>query len=144
LEAGVNTYGYVLGSPLYFIDPFGLDCLYLIGSGLLTCDNGLICGGYSGAGNSKNKVRDQHLSFKGPIPEGDYGIGPPKRIPRLPIPGYPIIALPVEDGGYSGPRDGFYFHKDYKNNGNSSVGCIVLPQKCLDKLPPGERLRVRP
>ena len=54
LKGGISTYAYASGSPLSFIDPDGLRCVYSQGTGSLTCTNDtthqqyLSCAGYSG------------------------------------------------------------------------------------------------
>ncbi len=80
----VNFYGYVEQDPLNLTDPLGLSChcTYSQATGHLKCvDNatGKVVAegnGYAGYGHGKNDPDMQNVPFVGPLPRGDYRMGP--------------------------------------------------------------------
>ena len=88
--------------------------------------NGISVGiGYSGAGMSSSTGRNnpamEGVSNKGPIPTGDYRIGPathhPNKGPNA------MMLTPVGHGARG--RSGFMIHGNNVQN-NASQGCIIL------------------
>ncbi|MEF8770935.1 RHS repeat-associated core domain-containing protein [Candidatus Accumulibacter contiguus] len=89
LGGGINTYAYVKGNPLKFVDPEGLAfCWFSISAGRLTCvsdDHALnnpfaldipVASGNNGYGmQCKNNPSCTHLANRGPIPQGMWGFG---------------------------------------------------------------------
>lgn len=82
LAGGINTYGYVGGNPVSWVDPMGLARCYLIflkGKGTLHCDSDYssdsleipIASGNNGDGSTcKNNSNCESKTGQGPIPRG--------------------------------------------------------------------------
>jgi RHS repeat-associated protein len=147
LKAGVNTYAYVNDNPVMFIDSDGQLCIYSQGTGSLTCTNDitqqryLTCKGYAGNGWGLNNPAAQDVENVGPLPRGDYTVGPANRrrgpltLPLSPVPGTDLRGRP-------GP---FLIHGDNNHQDYSaSKGCIVAPRNCRASIPTGETVRVVP
>jgi hypothetical protein len=82
----------------------------------------LFGGCYAGMGTSKNNPADQCLRDRGPLPRGEYFIGPLQKYPHL---GPAMQLLPLITNNMCG-RGGFYVHLDnLAHVGMSSDGCCV-------------------
>jgi RHS repeat-associated protein len=153
-----NFYAYVRQNPTNLIDPLGLlcKCTYSQSTGHLKCvDNktgGLIAdgNGYAGAGDGKNNPDLQNVPFVGPLPRGDYGIGPTRNSPNT---GPISIVLTYLGGAEPFPAnrspDMFRIHGDSLNHpGDASQGCIVIDpdtrRKISNNCGPGSTLSVGP
>ena len=81
--------------------------------------------GYSGAPGSMNKPTLEGVPFKGPIPRGNYHIGPMYHHHDK---GPDVMNLtPVGHDAHK--RDHFRIHGDNKHlNHSASEGCIILPK----------------
>ena len=137
VEAGPNTYAYVGGNPAARADPFGLVWEYSQSTGHLwhfppgggAAD--YAGQGYSGFGNGLNNgVYSLCRADKpncggdaGPIPEGNYTIGPAHTSPR----GRMTMDLTPGKGTNTFGRNGFEIHGDNSCVcGTASIGCIIL------------------
>lgn len=108
--------------------------------------------GYAGNGAGKNNPDMQGIPNVGPLPIGNYGMGPAQNSPNT---GPLTIPLTYLNGDEPFPpnRDpnSFRIHGDKKGQppGNASHGCIVTPgpeprKKIADKCGPGSTLAVGP
>ena len=83
--------------------------------------------GYAGRGPHKNNPASEHIKGQGPLPRGDYRIGPGFRHPHL-----GPLAFPLEphSSNEMHGRSDFLIHGDSMlNPGNASSGCIILPRQ---------------
>jgi len=87
--------------------------------------NGLFVGiGYSGHGDYKNDPSAENMPDFGPIPRGEYSIGPPF---THPVTGPFTMRLSPEPTNQMHGRAGFLIHGDSIHSpGTASNGCIVL------------------
>ena len=135
LLGGLNTYGYVLQNPLYWIDPLGLSvtCTFSQSTGQLTCTDDTTnqqtvdeqC--YSGAPGAVNDGSQQNTPNVGPIPLGDYDIGAgvghrgtgPNSLPLTPMASNDQFPSTRNPGS-------FLMHGDNsRGNQSASQGCII-------------------
>jgi hypothetical protein len=75
-----------------------------------------------------NNTACQDKPFQGPIPQGEYYMGPMGGTPN-PHP-VPRVALSVFDGSLTFGRGNFEVHQ---GNNSSSAGCIVLDPDAYDR-----------
>ncbi len=151
LEGGINLFTYVRGNPLRWIDWWGLIWEYHIRTGALwhfPPGGGaaqLIDFGYSGKGDGLNNPLYQLERNVGPIPEGEWNIGPPYNSPL----GKPTFRLTPMSGTETRGRDPYSFliHADDPCECfDASEGCIVISKEARKKIAgSGDRnLRVVP
>ena len=127
-EGGDDFYVYVRNNPLIWIDPLGLvQCTYDIAAHHLHCvsndgnQNYDTSQARSGRGLCMNNKDCIQKTNQGPIPPGNYGMGPmggtpnPHKVPR--------VWLSPLSGTITFGRGAFEVHQ---GNDNSSAGCIVL------------------
>ena len=96
---------------------------YVQRTGQLLHDGQLTGTGYSGHGDGKNNPDMQKVHDVGPIPCGDYSIGPPHDTTTH---GPYVMALTAKPGTDTFGRSGFLMHGDSKENpGTASLGCII-------------------
>ena len=127
-DAGDDFYVYVKNNPLIWIDPLGLvQCTYDIAAHHLHCVSNDGNQSYdtsrarSGRGLCMNNIACVQKTNQGPIPPGNYGMGPmggtpnPHKVPR--------VWLSPLSGTITFTRGSFEVHQ---GNDNSSAGCIVL------------------
>lgn len=79
--------------------------------------------GYSGKGAARNNPAMQNVRATGPIPQGKWFIGKPKRSART---GPHVMDL-TPDGHDAFGRSAFQIHGD-NATGTASSGCIILPR----------------
>jgi RHS repeat-associated protein len=143
LEGGVNLFAYVRGNPLRWFDRWGLIWEYHIRTGQLWYFPGgpegtegageFVEEGYSGRGDGLNNPLYGLEKNVGPIPEGEYSIGPPYSSPF----GDPTFRLTPKSGTEMPGRDPYSFliHADNECEClTASKGCIVLSQKTRKKI----------
>ena len=146
-QAGSNWYAYCDNNPLVRVDPTGLYWWFDPDTGILywvdpTSGSTYVKGrGYSGRPGYR-KSKDDDKQGLGPIPGGDYWIGPP--IDHItPV---AMRLLPVPWNHMHG-RGKFLIHGDNTSH-NASSGCIILPPKIRKtiakrrNLPGGSQLHV--
>jgi RHS repeat-associated protein len=153
LAGGMNLFIYVINGPMNRIDMTGLLCTYSQSSRKLTCTDKcdkeyLSCQGYSGRGGGRNEPDMQDVPYFGPIPRGDWTVGPPnnRRGPytRPLTPNAEVDMRGVHrNNAFNSNRDpnSFLIHGDNARN-DASEGCLILPLNCRQKIPTGETLRV--
>ncbi len=155
-----NFYSYTEQNPVNFIDPFGLfcQCTYSQSTGHLKCvdsETGKTvaeANGYAGKGAGKNNPDMQDLPFVGPLPRGNYAIGPARNSPNT---GPITIPLTYIGGDEPFPANRspnlMRIHGDRKGKppGDASEGCIVTPtaeprKKIAENCGKGSTLTVTP
>lgn len=134
-----NFYLYAAQNPIVLTDPYGLKCkcTYSQSTGHLKCVDGsgntvMETNGYAGNGSGQSNPDTQGIPNVGPLPRGNYGMGPAQNSPNT---GPLTIPLTCLKKGQP-PR-------------NASHGCIVTPgpeprKKIADKCGPGSTLAVGP
>lgn len=102
---------------------------YVQTSGKLLDHRGkLISIGYSGNGNDRDHPASQEKVGRGPLPVGQYTIGPP----HAPADHLGPLALPLwpATANHMFGRSGFFIHGDNTAmNHTASNGCIILPRQ---------------
>jgi hypothetical protein len=100
--------------------------IYEQSTGALAREGQIFGRGYSGAGEHRNDPRAEALRNEGPIPRGEYGIGP---VYDSEMHGPVCMRLIPRAGTDTHGRDGFLIHGDsVRAPGSASHGCIVLPR----------------
>ncbi len=101
---------------------------YSQSSGELYHDGEFIGTGYAGHGVGLDNPADQAIPNVGPIPQGQYYIGPAFDHPKT---GVLTMRLEPEPGTNTLGRSGFLCHGDNSQaNHTASEGCIVLSHAC--------------
>jgi hypothetical protein len=98
---------------------------YVQKTGALSHDGTHVATGYSGNTTGLNNPDEDDSIGIGPVPRGDYTIGPPHR----PVDHLGTLALPLYPAATNAMhgRCGFFIHGDNpKMNHTASNGCIIL------------------
>jgi RHS repeat-associated protein len=94
--------------------------------------------GYSGRGAGQNNPGAQYQSNTGPIPQGDWRIGPQQdNVTRGPHPHTLAASMRLESlpGTVTRTRAGFLIHGDNaRGNNSASTGCVVLDRTVRDQI----------
>jgi RHS repeat-associated protein len=138
-EGDLNLYVYVGNGPATYIDPSGLTWIYQQSTGRIyhQPDTGgppaPLGTGYSGGGTGLNNPAMQNTRNVGPIPQGNWTIGPQQtnvtNIGRR-LPG----SMRVTPAPGTTNRTGFLIHGGDLRRRNSSTGCIVLPPRTRNRI----------
>jgi RHS repeat-associated protein len=142
LLGGVNSYAYVGGDPMLYVDPLGLCWIFSQSTGQLTHANYVtgevtnVAIGYSGIGIGLNTPLAQALPGIGPLPQGLYTIGPQQD--NVTSTGHVLPAsmrLTPDPGNQMFGRAGFLIHGPHANdNHDSSNGCPIFPKNTRDQI----------
>lgn len=95
---------------------------YSQSTGTLSRDGQFVATGYSGAGVGRNNPAEQAVHNVGPIPQGDYSIGPPFNAVKQ----GPCVMRLTPVGHNALGRSGFLIHGDNVTH-EASTGCVILP-----------------
>lgn len=95
---------------------------YQQSTGKLSHDNEFIAIGYSGTGEGRNNSDAQEIQGMGPIPCGEYSIGPSYVHPHL---GPCVMNLDAKEGTDTFGRSLFRMHGDNAAH-DASHGCIIM------------------
>ncbi|MCC6544304.1 MAG: RHS domain-containing protein, partial [Nitrospirae bacterium] len=149
LAGGINTFVYAGGNPVYWKDPSGLLWIYEQSTGNLYHQPDtrggvppeLVGTGYAGHKEGLNNPNYQNVrgtgpsSNAGPLPQGNYIIGPQKdneiELGKV-LPGS-MRMIPDPNNKMFG-RYGFLIHGGNMKNKTSSQGCIVMSPSVRDKI----------
>lgn len=105
---------------------------YKQSAGEMTSPNGVVMQGYSGFGDGENNPKKQNISKIGPIPIGNYTIGPAYHDPEK---GPCVMHLTPDSANQMFGRAGFLIHGDNsKHNDSASEGCIILGPVSRNKI----------
>lgn len=118
--------------------------IYSQSTGDLTHNEEFVVRGYSGRGAGKNNHSMQGVPNVGPIPVGEYVVGPPRLSSKV---GPFAMPLTPVSGVQTLGRSAFMIHADSSSNpGSASQGCIILNRPTREKvwLSGDHRLRVVP
>src|SRR5258708_27586117 len=91
-----------------------------------------IARGYSGFEAGKNNPASQTVHDVGPIPQGNWSIGPPHDTPDH---GPHVMRLTPDAATDTFGRDGFLIHGDsIANPGTASHGCVIMARVVRDQI----------
>lgn len=108
-----------------------MSWIYFQTTGNIYRDKDYAGNGYSGAGNSKNRPRDEKLAKRGPIPKGEYKIGRSYAHKEK-----GPVTMNLDPVGHNAQgRTAFRIHGDSKKHpGQASEGCIILNRMLRDRI----------
>jgi hypothetical protein len=103
---------------------------YSQSTGDLSRDGSIAGKGYSGTGAGRNNPAMQGVGDVGPIPQGQYIIGPPHDTAHH---GPFVLALTPAQGNHAFGRSGFLIHGDNVRH-DASKGCIILSRPLRESI----------
>ncbi len=99
-------------------------------SGELSYNGQVIGVGYAGFGIGKNNPEMEHMMDVGPIPKGEYHIGPAYKSST----GLGPLVMDLDPVGHNAlGRTLFRIHGD-NATGTASEGCIIMPRNAREKV----------
>ena len=102
-----------------------MSWVYFQSSGQIFYRGALVGTGYAGFGEGVNNPEDETIPNVGPIPVGNYTIGPAFTHPTA---GPITMCLTPLEGTNTFGRDGFLIHGDTASmDHTASHGCIIMP-----------------
>lgn len=136
LGGGINPYVYGGNNPVGNVDPLGLDWEYYSGSGDLFQNGSYVGTGYAGHGAGVNNAWMSGFTNIGPLPAGQYAIGPQRN--NVTLYGRKLLGsmrlTPARNNSMYG-RAGFLIHGDNSAfNQTASNGCPVFDRSLRDQI----------
>jgi hypothetical protein len=131
-----STYLYAAGDPVIYVDPFGLCWVFSQSTGQLSYvdsdgNSTYIGSGYSGYGAGLNNPAMQNVPNIGPLPQGNYNIGPQQNNGPL----RESMRLTPNPGNQMFNRWGFLIHGPHANDHkDSSNGCPIFQKSIRDQI----------
>jgi RHS repeat-associated protein len=131
-----SPYVYANGDPIIYVDQYGLCWVYSQSTGRLSYvdadgNSTYVGSGYSGYGPGLNNPAMQNVQNIGPLPQGDYTIGPQQDNGSL----RQSMRLTPNPSNQMFNRWGFLIHGPHDHdNHDSSNGCPVLNKSIRDKI----------
>lgn len=125
---GVNFFAYVRNNPPAYVDPSGLDWVYSQSSGTMYYSPGggvayqAVGTGYAGMGPGYNNPSMENVPFQGPIPGGEWQIGPAYQHPSK-----GPLTMNIDPTGNTATHG----RTDFRIHGDNSCMCRTASEGCI-------------